>query len=95
MFKSIYDFTKVFSFLFLISGFFFIFKEAYITAFFMMISFFIIRVADSDYAFEILNLKNHAGFVVTLTFIFIFINGILLVHEMTYSPYFYQFSRPH
>lgn len=92
MFKSVYDFTKVFSFLFLLTGLFFIFKEAYVTAFIMMLTFFIVKVADSDYAFELLNLKNHSGFVVTLTFIFIFLNTGLLIHEMKYSPYFYQFS---
>ncbi len=92
MFKSIYDFTKVFSFLFLLTGLFFIFKEAYITAFIMMLTFFAVKLADSDYAFELLRLKNHSGFVVTLTFIFIFLNTGLLIHEMKYSPYFYQFS---
>ena len=92
MFKSIYDFTKVFSFLFLLTGMFFIFKEAYVTAFIMMLSFFIVRLADSDFAFDLLKLKNHSGFVVGLTFTFIFINTCLLIHEMKYSPYFYQFS---
>ena len=92
MFKSVYDFTKVFSFLFLLTGLFFIFKEAYVTAFIMMITFFIVRVADSDFAFDLLKLKNHSGFVVTLTFIFIFLNTYLLVREIKYSPYFYQFS---
>ncbi len=92
MFKSVYDFTKVFSFLFLLTGLFFIFKEAYVTAFIMMITFFIVRVADSDFAFDLLKLKNHSGFVVTLTFIFIFLNTYLLVREIRYSPYFYQFS---
>ena len=92
MFKSVYDFTKVFSFLFLLTGLFFIFKEAYVTAFIMMLTFFVVKVADSDYAFELLKLKNHSGFVVILTFIFIFLNTGLLIHEMKYSPYFYQFS---
>ena len=92
MFKSIYDFTRVFPYLFLLTGLFFIFKEAYITAFIMMITFFLVKLADSDYAFELLKLKNHSGFVITLTFIFTFLNAGLLIHEMKYSPYFYQFS---
>ena len=92
MFKSIYDFTKVFSFLFLLTGLFFILKEAYITAFIMMSTFFIVRLADTDYAFDMFKFKNHSGFVVTLTFVFMAINGILLVHEMRYSPYFHQYS---
>ena len=86
MFKSVYEFTKVFSVLFFLSGVFFLFKEMYFLAFITMFSFFAIKFIDSDWAFDNFKFSNHNLVVVFITFGLIFVNFFAIYQELRFSP---------
>ena len=88
MFKSVYEFTKVFSNLFFLSGVFFLFKEVYLLAFVTMFSFFIIKFIDSDWAFDNFKFSNHNLVVIFVTFGLIFINIFTIYQQVRFSPIF-------
>lgn len=87
MFKSVYEFTKVFSILFFLTGAFFLFKEMYLLAFITMFSFFAIKFVDSDWAFDNFKFSNHNMFVVAVTFGLIFVNIFAIYQELRFSPF--------
>lgn len=86
MFKSVYEFTKVFSVLFFLTGTFFLFKEMFVLAFLTMSSFFIIKFIDSDWAFDNFKFGNHNLVVVIVTFALIFTNVFAIYQELRFSP---------
>ncbi len=88
MFKSVYEFTKVFSILFFLSGVFFLFREMYFLAFITMFSFFVIRFIDSDWAFDNFKFSNHNLVVILITFGLIFVNFFAIYQELRFSPIF-------
>lgn len=86
MFKSVYEFTKVFSVLFFLSGVFFLFKEMFFLAFITMFSFFAIKFIDSDWAFDNFKFSNHNLVVILITFGLIFVNFFTIYQELRFSP---------
>ena len=86
MFKSVYEFTKIFSVLFFLSGVFFLFKQMYFLAFITMFSFFAIKFIDSDWAFDNFKFSNHNLVVVFITFGLIFVNFFAIYQELRFSP---------
>lgn len=88
MFKSVYEFTKAFSVLFFLSGAFFLFKEMYWLAFLAMLSFFVIKFVDSDWAFDNFKFSNHNMMVIIVTFGLIFVNVFAVYQELRFSPLF-------
>lgn len=88
MFKSVYNFTKFFSMIFLLSGCSFLFQEMYVIAFIMIFSFFIIRFVDSDWAFDHFKFSNHNLMVVMITCFLIFVNVVCIYESFKYSQFF-------
>ena len=86
MFKSVYEFTKAFSIMFLLSGVFFLFKEMYVLACITIFSFFAIKFIDSDWAFDNFKFNNHNQVVIFVTFALIFINVFTIYQELRFSP---------
>jgi len=92
VFKSVYEFTKIFSSLFFLSGVFFLFKEIYFLAFITIFSFFAIKFIDSDWAFDNFKFSNHNLVVIFITFGLIFVNIFAIYQEMRFSPLFMRVS---
>ena len=92
MFKSINEFIKIFSFLFLISGVFFFTQQMYLLASINIASFFIVKILDSDWAFDLFKFNNHNMVVTVTTFVLIFVNFYFITQEMKYSPIFNKVS---
>lgn len=92
MFKSINEFIKIFSFLFLISGIFFLTQQMYLLGGINIASFLIIKILDSDWAFDLFKFANHNMVVTTTTFMLIFVNVYFITQEMKYSPIFHKVS---
>ncbi|MCR4880568.1 MAG: hypothetical protein K6A44_01265 [bacterium] len=93
--KSIYDFTKIISVLFLLSGIGFIFTHAYFLAALGIGAFIIIRFIDSDWMFHTMQLDNPNSFVVTITFIVLCVYGFFVYQEMQYAPLLTQVKPEH
>jgi len=92
VFKSINEFIKIFSFLFLISGVFFLTQQMYMLGAINIASFLIIKTLDSDWAFDVFKFSNHNMVVTTTTFLLIFVNVFFITQEMKYSPIFNKIS---
>jgi len=86
VFKSVYEFTKAFSMMFLLSGLCFLFQEMYFLAFITMFSFFAIKFIDSDWAFDNFKFSNHNLVVILITFGLIFVNVFTIYQELRFSP---------
>ena len=93
--KSIYDFTKILSVLFLLSGIGFIFSQMYVLAALGIGAFLVIRLIDSDWMFNAMQLENPSSFVVTLTFIVLCVYGFFVYQEMLYSPLLTKVNKEH
>ena len=84
--KSVYEFTKILSVLFLLSGIGFIFSDMHLLAVIGIAAFAIIRLVDSDWLYNTMQLENHNSFVITITFIVLGVYGYFIFQEMKYAP---------
>ena len=84
--KSVYEFTKILSVLFLLSGIGFIFSEMHVLAAIGIGAFVIIRLIDSDWMYNVMQFENHNTFIVTISFIVLAIYGFFITQEMKYAP---------
>ena len=84
--KSIYEFTKILSVLFFLSAVGFIFSDMPVLAIVGFLAFLVIRLADSDWMFNLLQLENPNSFIVTLTFIALSVYGFFIYQEVQYAP---------
>ena len=83
--KNSYNFIKVLSVLFLLSGFSFLFTGKYFLSALAIASFVIIVFVDSDWVFDRLKISNPNAIVMFITFILLFVNGYYIYNEMTLS----------
>jgi len=88
MIKSVYEFIKIFSFLFLLSGIFFATQGMFVIAGINIVSFLLIKILDSDWAFNLFKFSNHNMFVTVITFILIFVNSYFIYQDMKYATLF-------
>ena len=93
--KSVYDFTKILSILFLLSGIGFIFSEMHLLAIIGISAFIVIRVVDSDWMYNLMQFENHNAFVITMTFIILAVYGFFIAQEMKYAPLMAQVKPEH
>ena len=84
--KSTYEFTKILSVLFLLSGIGFIFSNLYVLAAIGIGAFLVIRIIDSNWVFNAMQLDNPSSFVVTITFIVLCVYGFFIYNEMKFAP---------
>lgn len=83
--KSIYEFTKILSVLFLLSGIGFIFSNMYLLAVIGILGFFIIKLVDSDFVFNTFQLENPGKLVVSVTLLIFAVYGFFIYKEMMFS----------
>lgn len=93
--KSVYEFTKILSVLFLLSGIGFIFSELHVLAVIGILGFVIIRLIDSDWMYNVMQFENHNVFVVSITFVVLAIYGFFIAQEMKYAPLMAQIKPEH
>ena len=84
--KSVYEFTKILSVLFLLSSIGFIFSELHLLAVIGIAAFVVIRIIDSDWMYNTMQLENHNSFVVAISFIVLGVYGYFIFQEMKYAP---------
>ena len=85
--KNIYEFTKILSALFLLSGICFVASGMYFLAILGIAGFLIIRLADSDWMFDALKVENPTVMVVFITFLLLIVYLCFVYQEMQYDPF--------
>ena len=88
MIKSVHEFIKIFSFLFLLGGIFFGTQGMYMLCAINLVTFAAIKILDSDWAFNVFKFSNHNLVVTVVTFGLIFVNVFAIYQEMKYATLF-------
>ncbi len=86
MFKSVSEFAKLFSMLFLVCGIYFLCQSSFIVAAVAIVSFAVLTFLDSDWSFDNLNFANHNLVIGLATCVLIFLNVYFIYQEMKYDP---------
>ncbi|MFA6988792.1 MAG: hypothetical protein WC197_01875 [Candidatus Gastranaerophilaceae bacterium] len=86
MLAIIYEFVKFTSSIFILAGISCFFNGLYPLGFLMFVSFLIIKLVDSDWAFEKIKFQNHNAAVIFTTFALIIINMFFVYQSMKDSP---------
>ena len=88
MLATIYEFVKFMSNIFILAGISCFLNGLYPLGFLMFASFLVIKIIDSDWAFEKINFRNHNAAVIFITFALIIINMIFVYQSMKDSSIF-------
>jgi hypothetical protein len=88
MMAAIYEFVKFMSNIFILAGISCFFNNLYSIGFLMFASFLIVKLIDSDWAFEKFKFRNHNAVVIFTTFALIILNMTCVYQSMKDSAIF-------